>query len=114
VDIQMPEMDGFELTRRIRESLPADRQPYIIAMSAGAAGATRERSLRAGMNDYLKKPLRSETLRAALAYSPLCDHMPEVPTRNGNDTAQVPGRLKKALAPDTPAAREPTRQPESA
>ncbi len=66
MDIQMPEMSGEEATQSLRESLPAHRQPYIIALTANAMQGDRERFLAAGMDDYISKPMRSEQLRQAL------------------------------------------------
>jgi PAS domain S-box-containing protein len=71
---QMPELDGYEATRRIRQFeqervAPFDwKSPlYIIAMTANAMEGDREKCLIAGMNDYVGKPVRLEELRAALA-----------------------------------------------
>lgn len=66
MDLQMPEIDGFEVTRRIRSQLSADQQPAIIAMTAHALLGYRERCLEAGMDDYLSKPIQFEQLHAAL------------------------------------------------
>jgi PAS domain S-box-containing protein len=64
MDIQMPGMDGYEAARRIHE-----RSPYsqIIALTAHALPADRERSLAAGMNHHLTKPVRIDELRDVLA-----------------------------------------------
>ncbi len=64
----MPEVDGFEGTRRIREREAASghRTP-IVAMTAHAMTGDRERCLDAGMDDYLCKPLRPELLDEVLA-----------------------------------------------
>ena len=58
MDLQMPEMDGFEATRHIRKNLPAHRQPCIIALTANALQADRDLCLAAGMNDFITKPLK--------------------------------------------------------
>jgi CheY-like chemotaxis protein len=57
MDVQMPEMDGLEATRRIRRDLPAARQPRIVAMTAAAFPEDRARCLEAGMDDYVAKPV---------------------------------------------------------
>ncbi len=65
MDCQMPVMDGFEATRRVRAMNIA--QPKIIAMTANALPGDRERCLACGMDDYITKPIRPETLREKLA-----------------------------------------------
>ncbi len=66
MDMQMPEVDGLEATRRIRSELPPDRQPRIIAVTANAMKGDRERCLKSGMDDYISKPLRMDDLQSAL------------------------------------------------
>ena len=67
MDMQMPEMDGLEATRRVRADFPDECQPYIIALTANAMAGDRDRCLEAGMNDYLSKPVKLDALGEALA-----------------------------------------------
>jgi len=64
MDVQMPEMDGLEATRHIRAN--CERQPVIIAMTANAMVEDREECIKAGMNNYIAKPLKIETLTTML------------------------------------------------
>jgi CheY-like chemotaxis protein/HPt (histidine-containing phosphotransfer) domain-containing protein len=67
MDVQMPEMDGFDATRRIRElEKTTGRHTRIVAMTAHVMAGDRERCLAAGMDDYVSKPLRKDDLLQAL------------------------------------------------
>ena len=88
MDVQMPELDGLEATRRLCSEWPADERPRIIAVTAGAMQGDREKCLAAGMDDYISKPVQAEELRAALErlggiqsdHDPLANEEPWVPT----------------------------------
>ncbi len=75
MDVQMPEMDGLEATRRIRQEWP-DNGPRIVAMTASVLREDRDACLTAGMDDHLSKPLALEDLRAALSAASATSHMP--------------------------------------
>jgi PAS domain S-box-containing protein len=66
MDVQMPELDGLDATRRICERWPLDSRPHIIAMTANALPEDREACFAAGMNDYVAKPIRADELAVAL------------------------------------------------
>ena len=66
MDVQMPEMDGLEASRRITAKYKPEQRPRIIAMTANAMQGDREECLAAGMDDYVTKPIRVDALVAAL------------------------------------------------
>jgi CheY-like chemotaxis protein/HPt (histidine-containing phosphotransfer) domain-containing protein len=81
MDVQMPELDGLETTRRIRKRQnPSEPNPNfhrnitIIAMTANAMQGDRDKCVAAGMDDYIPKPVRPEALQAAL--QKVAAHMP--------------------------------------
>jgi CheY-like chemotaxis protein len=67
MDVQMPELDGLEASRRIRDRFGSSGGPRIIAMTANAMEGDREECFAAGMDDYLSKPIRLDDLSRALA-----------------------------------------------
>ncbi len=84
MDCQMPELDGYEVTRRIRQGgsdsyIHLKSAPYIIALTANALQGDRERCLALGMNDYLTKPLHLRDLDAVLQRA-LLRIQPPLPT----------------------------------
>lgn len=66
MDVQMPELDGASATRELRRTLTAARQPVIIAMTASGEESNREECFAAGMDDFIVKPVRLESLRHRL------------------------------------------------
>jgi signal transduction histidine kinase/DNA-binding response OmpR family regulator/HPt (histidine-containing phosphotransfer) domain-containing protein len=85
MDIQMPEMDGLEATRRLRREMPPAQQPHVIAMTANAMQGDREMCLAAGTDDYISKPIRIGELVGVLKAS-----------RPLNSTAPAQGRHREA------------------
>ncbi|WP_420628039.1 response regulator [Candidatus Leptofilum sp.] len=69
MDIQMPEMDGIQATRKIRETWPPHSQPYIVAVTANALAGDRETYLANGMDDYISKPVKVEALTQILQFT---------------------------------------------
>jgi len=69
MDVQMPDVDGLEATRQIRERVDGGG-PRIVALTASAMAGDRERCLAAGMDDYLSKPIQPLALRAVLEKTP--------------------------------------------
>jgi len=66
LDVQMPEMDGFEAARRIHSQWPDRRRPRLVAMTGNALEGDREKCLEAGMDDYVAKPVRITELQAVI------------------------------------------------
>jgi signal transduction histidine kinase/CheY-like chemotaxis protein len=83
MDVQMPEMDGLEATRAIRERWPRPSGPRVVAMTANAMRDDREACLAAGMDDFISKPVVLAQLGAVLER---CSR-PGVVTRSGQSAA---------------------------
>jgi PAS domain S-box-containing protein len=66
MDVMMPDVDGIEATRRIRNELDENLQPIIIAVTANALKGDKELCIAAGMNDYISKPINTQELRDLL------------------------------------------------
>lgn len=104
MDIQMPEMDGEEATRRIRALGNQIQQPRIIALTAYALAGVRERCLAAGMNGFLTKPVRLQDLRNALSATPVPSQPSPVNTWQSDPVIDwtVFGELLTALGDQQP------------
>jgi len=82
MDVQMPELDGLDTSRRICERWPAEARPRIIAMTANAMAEDRDACFEAGMDDYVAKPIRPDALAEALHRS---RPLPEAREASGAD-----------------------------
>ncbi len=95
MDVQMPEMDGFEATRAIRSGKTGALNPKIpiIAMTAHAMKGDRERCLEAGMDDYLSKPIVPQALAEALEKWVENARTPSPPEDAPRGAAERPGAI---------------------
>lgn len=104
MDIHMPEMDGYEASRTIREreqAAPSGSRRRIVALTANAMKGDREKCLEAGMDDYLAKPIRAlELYRTVARNAPENPLGPRIPTGNAE--------AGKDAKTDEPAAESAT------
>ena len=100
MDIQMPGMDGVEATRRIHELLPEGRRPRIIATTANAMAGDREGYLASGLDGYLPKPIRLQSVEEELArsYAALFGDRPPPPPDADGAPPQLRDVVRQRLA----------------
>jgi PAS domain S-box-containing protein len=103
MDIQMPEMDGYETSRAIRRREGSDRHSVIIAMTAHAMKGDRERCLEAGMDDYLAKPINPDDVLSVIEKW-LGPKLGEQPGLAAVSTGEDPE--KSRLLPESPVDME--------
>jgi len=102
MDVQMPVMDGLQATRLIRQQLPTERQPRILAMTANVLVEDRTACTKAGMDGYLTKPVRQEAL---------CDALEEaqqlIVRSSAGGMEQPSGPLAPTASPPDPSSASP-------
>jgi signal transduction histidine kinase/DNA-binding response OmpR family regulator/HPt (histidine-containing phosphotransfer) domain-containing protein len=109
MDVQMPELDGFEASREINRRWPGERRPRIVAMTANAMQGDRELCAAAGMDDYVAKPIRVEDLVTALERTPRRSDG----GAPGGPAISRPADLAAAARPTEPGAAAGSRDPEA-
>ena len=98
MDCQTPEMDGYEATRRIRKAeQELGYRPWIVALTASALSGDRELCLKAGMDDYLTKPLRLAELATAIR------NVPGMPATEPHSASSTTVPKLKAVEAEPPA-----------
>jgi PAS domain S-box-containing protein len=105
LDLHMPEMDGLEAARAIREAGRLPR-PWLVALTASAMAGDRERCLSAGMDDYLAKPLQREALNAVIDRAKTAIRGQGSPEHRSGSTARSevhkPGATRAPTPEDSP------------
>ncbi len=107
MDCQMPEMDGYEATRRIRASDAPNRDIPIIAITANAMQGDREACLACGMDDFLSKPYKQQQLRDMLTRWNRAGRVPDTPATEATPPATRPAEPAPAPAPEASASLDP-------
>ena len=106
MDMHMPEMDGLEASRHIRQIECKGERPWIIALTANALQEDRKRCLEAGMDDFLTKPIQANDLRLALTHRSERVPSPSAPAAPGVDEWALPEYLREILAEDSATGAE--------
>jgi signal transduction histidine kinase/HPt (histidine-containing phosphotransfer) domain-containing protein len=107
LDVQMPEMDGYEAARRIRQKWNDPERPHLIAMTGNALEGDRERCLEAGMDDYVAKPVRIPELQAVIQRWGKARQA----AQNNSLPENVPAAGASAVATSAAASTEPILDP---
>ena len=97
MDVQMPELDGFEASREITRRWAQGQRPRIVAMTANAMQGDREQCLAAGMDDYVSKPIRVEELVGALERSARRDTRAATAAAIGVDTQRATASIDRGV-----------------
>lgn len=112
LDLHMPEVDGFEVAKQLKESPPNGARPRVIALTASADREVRERCVRLGVDGYLTKPMQLERLVAVLRGEDLFDldldlapsseakPMPTVEVKALEDLRELGARADRDLVPE--------------
>src|SRR5258706_10867574 len=98
MDCQMPELDGYEATRRLRANPGPKAKTIVVAVTAHAAVGEHERAIAAGMNDYIAKPVTTAVLSEMLAkWLPFGSGAPRaVPARNARSGSALAGNVHRS------------------
>lgn len=102
MDVQMPNLDGYEATKAIRKDPDPDvNRVLIIAMTASAIRGDREKCLEAGMNDYLAKPVRQMVLKTMLDEYMTNTHAARETVKDGRKDQITPGDKAAGTMPES-------------